>query len=381
VPDKDKPTLLNHMNTTGLMWLNTETFKKHKITIAPKFAHLLGNVTGPKKKATKKRKADAIAKSWINLHGRIKPTSKLSKIKHLSPPSKKSKRSLEDKDTSAILPTEHLSKISFGINKNSILSKYQASCIEKGIHSEVSTVVKGETSSSPPPYHSHYCLISECRMKPSRNLQYRVKDLRFDNVVIFLIKNEETYLTNKDINNLKNISNMHQDMVIDVMQLRSIKFSKLKLLRFDYANQTKISQERVDLATACAVHYGLNTGMVVQYLKGKYVGESRDADAIIKKVSPYIDDVDCEHIKRVINLGCPLHINFEEDYNNKHKVLQKGNQQTFLQFPEVTAKAMIKEEKNSHVLAFKRWLVHFSPYCQATPQGIREKERKAQSHL
>ncbi len=197
----------------------------------------LANLTG---------KADAIAKPWINLHGRIKPTSKPIKIKHLSPPSKESKQSLEDKDISAILPTEHSSKISFGIDKNSIISEYQASCIEKGIHSEVSTDVKGETSSSPPPYPSHYCFISECRMKPSRNLQYQVKDLRFDNVVIFLIKNKETYLTNKDMNNLKNISNMHQDMVNNVMQLRSINFSKLKLPRFNYANQTKISQERVN---------------------------------------------------------------------------------------------------------------------------------------
>ena len=99
----------------------------------------------------------------------------------------------------------------------------------------------------------------------------------------FLIKNKETYLTNKDMNNLKNISNMHQDMVNNVMRLRSINFSKLKLPRFDYPDQTKISQERVNLATACAVHYGLNMGMVVQYLKGEYVGESRDADAIIKR--------------------------------------------------------------------------------------------------
>jgi hypothetical protein len=158
---------------------------------------------------------------------------------------------------------EHLSKISFGINKNSILTEYQASCIEKGIHSEVSTVVKGETSSSPPPYTSHYCLILECRMKPSQNLQYQVKDLCFNNVVIFLIKNKETYLTNEDINNLKNISNMHQDIVNNVMRLRSINFSKLKLPRFNYANQTKISQERVNLATACTIHYGLNAGMVV----------------------------------------------------------------------------------------------------------------------
>jgi hypothetical protein len=57
-------------------------------------------------------------------------------------------------------------------------------------------------------------------------------------------------------------------------------------------------------------------------------------------------------------------------------VLHKGSHQTFLQFPEVTPKAMNKKEKNSHVLAFREWLVYFLPYCQATPQGIREKNRK-----
>jgi hypothetical protein len=34
-----------------------------------------------------------------------------------------------------------------------------------------------------------------------------------------------------------------------------------------------ISSARVDLATACAIHYGLNPGVVILYLKGKYVGE------------------------------------------------------------------------------------------------------------
>jgi hypothetical protein len=37
-----------HMDRTGLMWLNAETFKKHKILIAPKCIHLLGNANGPK---------------------------------------------------------------------------------------------------------------------------------------------------------------------------------------------------------------------------------------------------------------------------------------------------------------------------------------------
>ena len=208
-------------------------------------------------------------------------------------------------------------------------------------------------------------------MKPSRNLQYRVKDPRFDNIVIFLLKNQASYLSVDDVENIRKISKMHRNMVDDVLRLRGINFSKVKLPRYDYAEQTKISQERVDLATACTIHYEFNTGMVVRYLKGEYIGESRNSKRILEKVSPYIDEVDCEHIKRIIDQGCPSHLDFEEEYDNKHMVLQKGNQLTFLQFPEVTAKAMNKEEKNSHVLAFREWLVHFSPYCRATPQGIR----------
>ncbi len=51
VPDDNKLTLLKHMSTMGLMWLDAKTFTKHNISIAPKFAHLLGNATGPKPKA------------------------------------------------------------------------------------------------------------------------------------------------------------------------------------------------------------------------------------------------------------------------------------------------------------------------------------------
>ncbi len=72
-------------------------------------------------------------------------------------------------------------------------------------------------------------------------------------------------------------------------------------------------------------HYGLLVGMVIRYIKGEYVGESRNANAILKVVSPYIKDEDCKHIKRIINKGCPSHLNFEEDYENKHAVLCKGN--------------------------------------------------------
>jgi hypothetical protein len=49
LPEEDRPILLMHMAKSGLMWLDADTFKKHENIIAPKFAHLLGDATSPKK--------------------------------------------------------------------------------------------------------------------------------------------------------------------------------------------------------------------------------------------------------------------------------------------------------------------------------------------
>jgi hypothetical protein len=61
---------------------------------------------------------------------------------------------------------------------------------------------------------------------------------------------------------------------------------------------------------------------------------------------------------------------------NKLAVIDKGNQQTFDAHPEVVTKTMNKEEKNSHVLPFRRWVIYFSPFLHCTPQGIHEKNGK-----
>jgi hypothetical protein len=214
-------------------------------------------------------------------------------------------------------------------------------------------------------------------MKPSLDLYYQAKDPHFDNVVIFVVKwLGVLYLTANNLESLRSLNKHYRAMIDDVQRLQFVDFLPLKMPRLDYAEQTSISSKRVDLATACVIHYGLDLGMVIRYLKGKYVGESQDADAVLLEVSPHINSKDCEHIKQIIDQGCPSHLDFEEDYENKHYVLQKGNQQTFRQHPEVTAKTMNKEEKNSHVLPFKIWVVYFSPYCQVTPQGIQEKYEK-----
>jgi hypothetical protein len=53
VPEAYKLVLLSHMDSTGLLWFNEETMKKYRIKIAPEFAHLLSDASGPKPKQTK----------------------------------------------------------------------------------------------------------------------------------------------------------------------------------------------------------------------------------------------------------------------------------------------------------------------------------------
>jgi hypothetical protein len=57
VPEDNMLILLKHMEKSGLMWLDAETFKKHENAIAPEFAHLLGDATGPKRKTSPAKKS------------------------------------------------------------------------------------------------------------------------------------------------------------------------------------------------------------------------------------------------------------------------------------------------------------------------------------
>jgi hypothetical protein len=103
--------------------------------------------------------------------------------------------------------------------------------------------------------------------------------------------------------------------------------------------------ERKDLATAALIYNGLYPGMLIQYPKSKYIWKNQDIKKILVEVTSYIDEMDLQHIKRILMQGCPSYLVFKEDSANKLAVIQRGNQQTFLQHPEVIVKIMNKEEK------------------------------------
>ncbi len=54
----------------------------------------------------------------------------------------------------------------------------------------------------------------------------------------------------------------------------------------------------------------------------------------------------------------------------KASIIQKGNQATFKMHPEILTKTMNKEDRHSHLLQVKLWVLHFSPWCCHIAQGM-----------
>ena len=135
------------------------------------------------------------------------------------------------------------------INKNSILSKYNEDCHKLGYSGQLTSTKKGEPTHLPTTYPSIFQLVRDCSMKPDMSHYYRVQDLRFENVIVIVLKPVEGYLSDTCIKKLHCLSRLFNEMTTDVCRLRNMNFSELKEPRIGYADQLNIQASRVDLAT------------------------------------------------------------------------------------------------------------------------------------
>jgi hypothetical protein len=74
---------------------------------------------------------------------------------------------------------------------------------------------------------------------------------------------------------------------------------------------------------------------------------------------PHVDESDAAHIKQILTQGCPSKISFEELSVMKALIICEGNQATFNLHPEVVTKTMNEEDRHSHLLPVKLWVLHF----------------------
>ena len=169
------------------------------------------------------------------------------------------------------------------------------------------------------------------------------------------------------------ISAMHPDyhaLIRNVPALLSVPFKDLLRPRLDYAIQESIDKHRVRMLAACAVHYNLDFGLVTRFLGGEYTGQWRDTKRILELVRGLISDEDLGHIRRILTIGCPASFNWEESADNKEIFVRRAATSPILRHMKIVAKALNKEERNSHLIPFPRYLVRASSVAHHVPQAI-----------
>jgi hypothetical protein len=139
----------------------------------------------------------------------MKPYKAIKKVKHVpnnfATSTKHSSQEFEAIQTRAFPPMPTAKKLAAGIKENDIILHYSESCQKSGIQHQVATVKIGETPSMAPfsPYHQ---LVTNCKMRPSLDLQYPVRDLNFDNIINFIVKWQELYISREDLMNLMSVN-------------------------------------------------------------------------------------------------------------------------------------------------------------------------------
>ncbi len=222
---------------------------------------------------------------------------------------------------------------------------YANSCLqEHGLSGPVTSSKKGEPTNLPSNYPTIAQLVHDCTMKPSLDHQYMVDNPSLKNVIVILIKDVSSILSNEEILCLHYVSKLFNEVIVDVLRLRILDFSPLPEPQLGYATQESISQICVDLATAGMIHYGLHPGMLIHYLKGEYTGKNRDLARIYARLSSYISKDDAIHVEQILTQGCPSKLQVSKPSAMKDEIIALGNQQTFHMYPELVTKTMNIEE-------------------------------------
>ena len=212
-------------------------------------------------------------------------------------------------------------------------------------------------------------LVRQSTMKPSLDKSYRVMDLKFDNVVTTVIKEMGHWLSPQDFVNLSMASKTLQVIVPETLRLLSVDFTPLLEPRLNYQDQTEVCEKRIDMASALMIHYDLDPGMAVRFLGGEYTGANRPVQETLDAVRDHVSSSDYEHIKRVLLEGCPSVCALEESTESKLDIVRRGNQKNYQDNPEKTDKTLNKEDRYSHLLPIRSWLLGCSAYCRHTPLG------------
>lgn len=242
---------------------------------------------------------------------------------------------------------------------------------------------KGKVNVADVPCNSHNLFVDResdylpsRRMRPSLNKQYRVDNLSFQHVLAIILKEQHSSFSEQDICALKAANTEFLQFVPAILRWLLVDFSSLSQPRYNYEDQTQVDNQRVEMASAAMIHFGLHPGKLVRYLGGEYTGSNRDAKQTVAALHGLISDSDLYHVKRILLQGCPSELVLFESSESKLAMIRRGNQKSFAEYPDIVTRTINKEERYSHILPMNEIICKLSPYVRHTSQGMVVKEGK-----
>jgi hypothetical protein len=208
------------------------------------------------------------------------------------------------------------------------------------------------------------------RMRPSKDKFYRVDILELHSVIATIIKEFRVEFTVQDIRNLRLVCKDFASLVPKITRWLTVDFTPLCEPRYNYEQQEQIDPQRVEMASAAMVHFGLDPGKFVRWMGGEYTCYHRDVKATLIAVRPHVTVKDYNHIERILLDGCPAELKFTEPLCNKLEMIWRGNSKSFNDHPELVKKAMNKEDRYSHLVPIDEDICHVSAYLRHSIQTV-----------
>jgi len=213
-------------------------------------------------------------------------------------------------------------------------------------------------------------------MRPELDKGYRVEDLNIYHIIAIVLREHLDSFTSIEVARLRLVNNIFAEVLPKIARWRLIDFSPLREPRWDYEVQSSIDPHRVDMAGAAMLHFGMDPGKFVRWMGGEYTGANRDVSRVLRAVKDHVSEDDFFHVRRILLQGCPHKLMFEESFPSKQVMMERGNQKTFIDNPEIVRKTLNKEDRYSHLIPMDRIFCLLSPYLRHTSQGIILKEGK-----
>ena len=185
----------------------------------------------------------------------------------------------------------------------------------------------------------------------------------------------DSFLGMMNLRALSWVTKFYNKVVPKISRLLSLDWRPLLEPRLDYENLVAIDMSRVDMTMPLALRSGLDPGKVVRTLRGEYSGAVRDAGGILNKSVSVVSLEGYQYVKRILSKGCPFKLMFDEPKESKLKIVERGNQKSVLDNPDLVNTIIRREDRCSLFIPLHDWVCRFGPHLQYNSQGIMDLKR------